>query len=324
MKFFIVQATLFFVSTSILLVGCSGCSVKNGHESVDQEQRPLETVQRVSKTPVNDGKSTQQEIDVDTEEVLNPNERSPLIFQTSQGHALYPFERATISKDIKKLANAEVVSRLAELKKKRDYSEFEYEETMWKGRDSVYEAALGTLKYAQYYCYEGRPYRAYPFAAKALAENPNDFETLLTWVYTYHHNREANNRFDDEDRVVALRRLNEMNPNQPYVLQELAKAIYPVRAAEALGYAKKAMQLDYRYSRQCLDGVCYFQLGAYEKALAAHERVYADANDASKSGPANRIKYIQSVIDSPELQQRLEKFRSLNEPLLSWRMGSRY
>lgn len=228
-------------------------------------------------------KPTQQEVDIDTEQTLNPNARSPLIFQRKQGHALYPFTPVTISKGLEKLADAEIKSRLAKLKKSGDYSEFEYEETIWEGMDSVYEEALGTLRYAQYYCYQGRPYRAYPFAAKALAANPNDFEALLTWVYTYEHNREPHNResynrFDDAERVIALRRLQNMNPNHPYVLQELARAIYPERPTEALGYAKKALQLDYRYSREGLDGVCYFQSGDYKKALSVYERVYADAD----------------------------------------------
>lgn len=309
MKCFIAQTTLFFVLTSVLLAGCSGCSVKNAQEVVEQEPPPLDKSPRVSKP-------TQQKVDVDTEQVLNPNARSPLIFQSPQGHGLYPFAHATISPDIEKLADAEIKSRLAELKKSGDYSEFEYEETIWKGMDFVYEEALGTLRYAHYYCYEGRPYRAYPFAAKALAENPNDFDALLTWVYTYPHNRESDNHFDDEERVVALRRLVEMNPDHPYVLQELAETTYHERAEEALGYAKKALQLDYRYSRVGLDGVCYFQLGDYEKALAVYERVYDETDDVLKMGPARRIQYIQEVIDSPELQQKLQKYRELNEPLL--------
>ncbi|MCG9128013.1 hypothetical protein JT359_10480 [Candidatus Poribacteria bacterium] len=215
MKCFIVQGTLLFVLVSILLVGCNGFSVKNAQKSIEPEHTPLDKSPRVSKP-------TQQEVDIDTEQTLNPNERSPLIFQRTQGHALYPFAPVTISKGIEKLPDAEIKSRLAKLKKSGDYSEFEYEETIWEGMDSVYEEALGTLRYAQYYCYEGRPYRAYPFAAKALAANPNDFEALLTWVYTYQHNRESHNRFDDAERVIALRRLQNMHPNHPYVLQELA------------------------------------------------------------------------------------------------------
>ncbi|MCG9128014.1 hypothetical protein JT359_10485 [Candidatus Poribacteria bacterium] len=70
--------------------------------------------------------------------------------------------------------------------------------------------------------------------------------------------------------------------------------------------------------------MCYFQLGEYEKALSVYERVYADADAVSKRGPAKRIQYIQEVIDNPELQQRLQKYRELNEPLLKPRMVIRY
>ena len=50
MKFFIVQATLFFVSTSILLVGCSGCSVKT-EQPLEQVDTSTDSTQDSAQTP---------------------------------------------------------------------------------------------------------------------------------------------------------------------------------------------------------------------------------------------------------------------------------
>lgn len=308
----------FFV---ILLAGCSGC----GQKTTQDIEVPSDTTpQVVGKDIANRNSERDQIRTTNLEVILDLDKRSPLIFQASQGYALYPFARPVIASNAKKRAIAEVNKRLAALKKAGEYTELEYEATIRIGADVIYEEVLGTLAYAQYYCHERRPYRAYPFAAKALSENPNDFETLLTWVYTYPHNREADNHFDDEARVDALRRLNQMNPDHPYVLQELARTIYPTNAEEALSYARKALQLENRYSWEGLDGVCYFQLGDYEKAFTAYERAYADADGLLKQGPAERINYIRKVMDDPVLQQDLQKFREQNEALLSSTMVIRH
>lgn len=303
----------------ILVAGCGGC----GQETVQDIEVPSETTPQVVGEDIanRDFEGEGDQFTTSNMEVVSDlDKRSPLIFQAPQGYALYPFARPVIASDVRKRANAEVNRRLAALEKAGDYTELEYEETIRKGADVIYEEVLGTLAYAQHYCHERRPYRAYPFAVKALAENPNDFETLLTWVYTYPHNREADNHYNDEARVDALRRLNGMNPDHPYVLQELARAIYPERAEEALSYARKALQLERRYSWEGLDGVCYFQLGDYEKALTAYERAYADADSLLKQGPASRINYIREVMNDPVLRRDLQKLREQNEALLFFRM----
>ncbi len=193
----------------------------------------------------------------------------------------------------------------------------------------VYEQALGPLTYAQYRCYY-RVNRALPFAEKALAANPNDFDAMLTWVYAYpyyaypYDDPESFRFIDDEPRVAVLRRLHEMNPNHPYVLHELAKAIYPRHAQEALGYAKKAQQLEYRYIWQGLDGVCYVQLGDYENALAAFERAHAAVDEYWKPGTLSRIERVKRVMNNPESQKILQKDREENRRIMFHRVVVRH
>ena len=321
MKLRIETLTTLLMLTIILLAGCSGCAQK------PKQQTPINTSPEVTQTPTNETDTpTQQEIDVHTEQPPHQQRRSPLIYQHSRGYSLYPFPRPIILPEVDKRANAEVKKRLAALKKTGDYSGVQYEAEIRKGQDIIFEEAIGTLAYAQYLCYRQES-RAYPFAEKALAENPNDYETLLTWVYVYASRDPIQDRvfdFNDPERLTALRRLYEMNPDHPYVLHELTRIIYPQHPQEALGYAKKAQQLEYRYVWRGLDGVCYFQLGDYENALASFERAYAAANDTLKQGPRNKISYVKRAMNDPERKKKLQTMREKNAPLMSSTMRIRY
>ena len=319
MKLRIETLTTLLMLTIILLTGCSGCAQKS------KQQTPIDAAPEAFKKPANDDKPTQQEVDVDTEQDLQPAIQSPHIYQQG-GTLLFPFPRPIIPPEVDKRANAEVKKRLAALKKTGDYSGVQYEAEIRKGQDIIFEEAIGTLAYAQYLCYRQES-RAYPFAEKALAENPNDYETLLTWVYVYASRDPIQDRvfdFNDPERLTALRRLYEMNPDHPYVLHELARIIYPQHPQEALGYAKKAQQLEYRYVWRGLDGVCYFQLGDYENALASFERAYAAANDTLKQGPRNKISYVKRAMNDPERKKKLQTMREKNAPLMSSTMRIRY
>ena len=129
------------------------------------------------------------------------------------------------------------------------------------------------------------------------AENPDDFDTLLlwviaggidgNWVYSY-----------GEEKTAATRRLYEMNPNHPWVLHKLAKCLLGTNPQEALGYAQKAQELDPRYLPLGVEGLCYFQMGDYRKALASfrRSRQYAVAT----SQPSYIIKAIGSWVGDAE------------------------
>ena len=173
-------------------------------------------------------------------------------------------------------------------------------------------AELGNLIYARVLAQNGSS-DAPIYADKAYAENPDDFETLITWVeiggrefYSY-----------GKEKAAALRRLYEMNPHHPYVLHRLALCIYPMQPAEALGYAQKAQQLEPRYLPYGVDGLCYYQLGEYEQAVAAFERAHAAAPARMKLATLERVEDARKTLRfgkaGEDVRQRL---RDAGEPLM--------
>jgi tetratricopeptide (TPR) repeat protein len=307
MKLRIETLTTLLMLTIILLTGCSGCAQKS------KQQTPIDAAPEAFKKPANDDKPTQQEVDVDTEQDLQPAIQSPHIYQKG-GTLLFPFPRPIIPPEVDKRANAEVKKRLAALKMAGEDSEIRKNSEIRKGENIIHVEAIGNLAYAQYLAHHWA-YRSHPFSEKALAANPDDYETLLTWVYTYMLEL-GENYYDDEERVVALRRLHEMNPDHPYILHELAIAILPQHPEEALRYAKKAQQLEYRYRWEGIDGMCYFQLGDYEKALTAFERADAAAEGIFKRASLGNIKYVKRIMDNPELLKRFQRLREEKKRLM--------
>ena len=151
------------------------------------------------------------------------------------------------------------------------------------------------------------------YLEKLFVENPNDFETLLTWVHA------GGREFDTygQEKTAALRRLYEIDPNHPYVLHELALCIIGTQPEEALGYAQKAQQLEPRYRPYGVEGLCYFQLGGYQQALEAFKRAYEAAPALLKPAMGSRIDYVQRTLRSETLQQTFEKARAAGIPLMS-------
>ncbi len=103
----------------------------------------------------------------------------------------------------------------------------------------------------------------------AYAEDPDDFNILLMWVVA------GGDSYDPTygiERTAATRRLYEMNPDHPWVLHYLAKCLLGCNPQEALGYAQKAQELDPIYLLYGVEGLCYFQMGDFDKALEAFKR----------------------------------------------------
>ena len=151
----------------------------------------------------------------------------------------------------------------------------------------------------------------------AYKENPDDFETLLTWVFA------GGNQYDlyGEEKTTATRRLSEMNPNHPWVLHKLAKCILGTNPQEALGYAQKAQELDPSYLHLGVEGLCYYQMGNYKKALTAFKRSHAAA---VKRSPPHIIRAItwwvemaKRTVNNPEKgADNREKIRKVGNPIL--------
>lgn len=100
------------------------------------------------------------------------------------------------------------------------------------------------------------------FAAQALAENPNHFDTLLLWTdllprksYAYNPEQEA-----------GYRKLLEMDPNSVSALVGLADAMYWVQPEEAIEHLEKAKLQDPGLANAYL-GFAYQRVGDYDKAL---------------------------------------------------------
>ena len=129
-------------------------------------------------------------------------------------------------------------------------------------------------------CVSNRSWEAArPYLDKALAENPNDFETMLFWAENAVSTLE--NELDytlNRKKVEVLRRLYEMNPNHHRVLYGLGRSIHNAYPKEALGYVQKAFELEPKhYANFLLLAKCYLKTGQYEKALAEYQRVFKSA-----------------------------------------------
>ena len=148
------------------------------------------------------------------------------------------------------------------------------------------------------------------YARRAYAENPDDFETLITFACR------GGLALYGEEMTAAFRRLHEMQPAHPFVLHKLALCIYPTQPAEALGYAQKAQQLDARYLAFGAEGICYFQLGDYPAALAAAQRAYRAAPAKLKYHSGERIDYIEEVMKNAALQAIIQRKRERGIPLM--------
>ncbi len=122
---------------------------------------------------------------------------------------------------------------------------------------------------------------ARPYLDKALAKNPNDFETMLFWAeYAVSTLKNEIDYTHKRKKIEIYRSLYEMNPNHHKVLYGLARSIYIVYPEEALGYVKKVFELEPKhYANSMLLGDCYMYTGQYEKALAEYQRVFESAGD---------------------------------------------
>ena len=112
-------------------------------------------------------------------------------------------------------------------------------------------------------------YAAYAreYADKALAENPDDFETLLFWT-------QFRNSDEQTEEIAGYRRLLEMNPNSIPALVGLGTRLARNAPEEAIEVLEKANKLDSSAGLYHL-GISYQGLGEYDKALTVLKKEYA-------------------------------------------------
>ena len=234
-------ATLFLIAV-ILLGGCSGCSQK------PTPQAPIEQSPEVSKTP------------------------TPVI-ETSK-----PVKKVETPVGTPKPDNALDAAKKAKLKALTATKGLSADERR-RRRIEILIEGLDDMAAARI-CVSNRSWKAArPYLDKALAENPNDFETMLFWAENAVSTLE--NELDytlNRKKVEVLRRLYEMNPNHHRVLYGLGRSIHNAYPKEALGYVQKAFELEPKhYANFLLLAKCYLKTGQYEKALAEYQRVFKSA-----------------------------------------------
>ena len=112
----------------------------------------------------------------------------------------------------------------------------------------------------------GREGRYAPYirelTAQALAENPNDFDTILLWTRLQPRKSYAHN----PERETGYRKLLEMDPNSVSALVGLGAAIYWVQPEEAIEHLEKAKLQNPSLANAYL-GFAYQRVGDYDKAL---------------------------------------------------------
>lgn len=97
---------------------------------------------------------------------------------------------------------------------------------------------------------------------QALAENPNDFDTILLWTRLQPYQSYAHN----PEREAGYRKLLEMEPTSLAALVGLGESIYWVQPEEAVQHLEKAKLKDPGLANAYL-AFAYQRLGDYDKAL---------------------------------------------------------
>lgn len=112
----------------------------------------------------------------------------------------------------------------------------------------------------------GREGRYTPYirelTVQALAENPNDFDTILLWIRLQLYQSYAHN----PEREAGYRKLLEMEPTSLAALVGLGESIYWVQPEEAVQHLEKAKLKDPGLANAYL-AFAYQRLGDYDKAL---------------------------------------------------------
>ena len=129
---------------------------------------------------------------------------------------------------------------------------------------------------------------------KARVENPNDFDTLITWTYIHGAGLDNGVPERNAEHITVLRQLYEMSPNHPYVLFRLAIALYPTAPEEALGYALRAEAREPRYIALGIPGLCYAQMGDYKKAIAVYEHARLTGTEKQRRVSENNLERVKN------------------------------
>lgn len=293
----------------LLIILIFGSCSDRGQKAAPKES--IETPEEVPEPPVSqqrrEGTLATPEASVEAQQNALENTSTSKIYMDPATNSLEPWYPIDVPSHIDEIEEASIERFEAE-----EISIDEHLEAMY----DIYVAELNAYTFVRELYPRGGPYagKYEIYLERALAANPNDFETLYTWAEI--GGKDLQSPLYGPEKAAAYRRLHEMNPNHPFVLHRLAQCLYAEHPEEALGYAQKAQALEPRFIPHGLDGVCYFQMGDYEKALSAFKRAHAAAPEALKYGTYERVQRVTKSINSSKLQETQQRKREVGIRLM--------
>ncbi|RKU13772.1 hypothetical protein C6501_09265 [Candidatus Poribacteria bacterium] len=270
-KHFIFPFLLMFAG--ILMAGCSGCSVKTAQQEINTEQEGVGGHRHADGTwhPTPDTpKPSAPENDPFFDSIVFPDK--PLLDEDGHYRPKNPFKIRDVVKNNPHLFRINekgywdaILTKEMEHKWEQVYPSEELKGVAYKRK--VAEALSEGLDplVASMYIMDTIRSRSYAkeLAEEALAQNPNDFETLEHWAGMFRH--------DKPDEVETVyRRLVQMRPDDLRTLYKLGTFIVHNSddPSEAIPYLEKAYQLKPDWANPLLFlGEVYFRLRKFEKSL---------------------------------------------------------
>lgn len=277
----------------LVFVGCSGC----GQKTAPQTPTP-ETLPTATPPPETPATLTPRKHRTPLPEATPPQatDQNAVVFQVDKYDDLIPWAPSVNPPDVQKRVDAIIKN-------------FRAEKPLGKITEEVRRAVVaevGAVAWARRHI--GHP-ATRGIIDQARAENPNDFDTLITWAHIHGAGLWNIDPERNVEHIAVLRQLYQMRPNHPYVLYRLAAALYPTLPEEALGYALRAEVLEPRYIALGIPGLCYVQMGEYKNAIAVYERARTRGSEKQRSITKDNLERLRSwIIQEPDaVKRRREK-----------------
>ena len=304
----------------LIFVGCSGCGQKTAPQTSASPETPEQAPERVEMPLSPDTQNDTPRL-TDTPETRKTLENSPVVklYESPRFEGvLYPWHPVVVPPHVKERLEErlEVEARPQEAGRISGNQYYLVNSAYREDEYRIYVEELGRIPTIRKFISSIHRKKAFADLERAYAETPDDFETLLTWAVKGGREILEDPTYGVE-KTAAYRRLYEMNPTHPYILYRLALCLLPTHPQEALGYALAAQRLEPRYIPRGVDGLCYAQLGEYEKALAAFQRAHAATPEFLKPATIKRISSVRETMRNEKFQAFDQRARDAQIPVMS-------
>ena len=310
-----------FLLGCLVFVGCSGCGQKTAPQTPAPEPLPTATPPAETpslRTPPQTPTARPQAATENTTPADVANKVIKLYESPQFKGVLHPWHPVVVPPHVKERIEEriEVEARPQETGRASGNQYYKTNSAYREDVYRIYAEELGRIPAIRRLLGSIHSKKAFADLERAYAETPDDFETLLTWAVKGGREILEDPTYGVE-KTAAYRRLYEMNPTHPYILYRLALCLLPTHPQEALGYALAAQRLEPRYIPRGVDGLCYAQLGEYEKALAAFQRAHAAAPEWLKPATIKRISSVRETMRSEKFQAFDQRARDAQIPVMS-------